>query len=109
MITVNLSLGTYGMRYIPHAREVGAVVGAHDGPAGPLGPAAAAACGGGGLKFPASGGGSRDKAAGKELCFSNISIKKNEPLKLKRGKPMSAAKGKTVLEKVLGISILQPK
>lgn len=42
----------------------------------------------------------------KDLCFSNITVKKNEPLKLKRGKPTAGNKGKTVLEKVLGIQVM---
>lgn len=47
---------------------------------------------------------SRSNVMQSNIAFGNISIKKNEPLKLKRNKPF-ASKGKTVLEKVLGISI----
>lgn len=47
---------------------------------------------------------SRERGLKSDLGLDNISIKKNEPLKLKRTKPSPATKGKTVLERVLGIS-----
>ena len=47
---------------------------------------------------------SRERNLKSDLGLDNISIKKNEPLKLKRTKPSPATKGKTVLERVLGIS-----
>lgn len=46
----------------------------------------------------------RSKLLKPDLGLDNISIKKNEPLKLKRNKPSPASKGKTILERVLGIT-----
>ena len=48
--------------------------------------------------------GGRDRGLKSDLGLDSISIKKNEPLKLKRSKPSPATKGKTVLERVLGIT-----
>lgn len=92
MITVNMTLQQYGLRFAQVQNKDYFSI--NNGQAGQQA--------GGGPSISSLG---RDKANGRDLSFSNISIKKNEPLKLKRGKPPLTNKGKTVLEKVLGIAI----
>lgn len=81
MISVKLSVSDYGLRSITQVRDNYETMQTNVNP----------------TPF-------KDKGR-KDMNFTNISISKNEPLKLKRNKPITGNKGKTVLEKVLGISI----
>lgn len=81
MISVKLSVSDYGLRSITQVRDNYETIQTNVNP----------------TPF-------KDKGR-KDMNFTNISISKNEPLKLKRNKPITGNKGKTVLEKVLGISI----
>jgi MYM-type Zinc finger with FCS sequence motif len=78
MLTVNMITKSFGLQMIDHVND-------QYGASTPM------------MDF------GKSKALKSDLDLSNLGVTKNEPLKLKRSKPVTNNKGKTVLEKVLGI------